>query len=121
MFQPNSKRKCREGALTSPGFHSVEQNVRATKCHADDRTGKNPSFTEGTTYGNHDCNQSRHLYGSPKARDANNSILFGHRISLTASSGMFLTWMKERTWFWLVVVVVGWMGVGLGSGVARLS
>ena len=88
--------------------------------HTDDRADKNPSFAKGTTDSNHDCNQSRYLHGSPKARDANDSIVFGHRISLTASSGRFLIWMEERTWFWPVVVVM-LMGIGLGSWVGTLS
>ena len=77
-----------------------------------------PSLPESTTDDNHDCNQPRHLYCSPKARDTNNRVMLRHRVPLTASSGRFLTWMEERTRLWPVVVV--WVGMRLRSRIGML-
>lgn len=74
-----------------------------------DRADREPSLPKSTTDGNHDYNQPRHLHGSPKARDTSNLVMLRHRIPLATSSGMFLTWMKKRTW--LLPVVMVWVGM----------
>jgi len=83
-----------------------------------DKVDREPSLPESTTNGNHDYNQPRDLHSSPKVRDASNLVMLRHRIPLTTSSGMFLTWMKERTW--LLSAVMVWVGMRLCSRVGML-
>jgi len=104
--------------LREPAVPEAEGSCCLPDASVRDRTDGDLSLPESATDGNHDCNQPRHLYCSPKARDTNNRVMLRHWVPLTASSRRFLTWMKEGTWLWPVVVV--WVGMRLRSGVGML-
>ena len=104
--------------LRNPAVPKAEGSCCLPDTSVRDRTDGGPSLPESTTDDNHGCNQPRHLYCSPKARDTNNRIMLRHRVPLTASSGRFLTRMEERTRLWPVVVV--WVGMRLRSRIGVL-